>query len=235
MKDSTEDLTILIPAKSSSERCTGKNYRVFHEDKILLEIKLAQLKKYFKRSRIILFPDSDEAIRQCEQLAKKHDMDVDIIQQTVTGDFCYDFMYLVERANTEYVMRLCVTTPFLSGQDMMDMYSKLIEMRAKEGYDSCLAVQKITYHLVNEHGQPINYGYGRGHVGSELLEPMYSVEASTFILPREVAIKYRYHFGKKPYLYEFDRLKSLDINTEEDWQNARDLANIKKYAEMLER
>jgi CMP-N-acetylneuraminic acid synthetase len=233
MPKNIKNLTIIIPIKGISKRCPNKNFRPFYKEKSLLEIKLIQLSHYFTGCRILVITDICEAALIIKKTAKNIAFQIEVIVGKMSGIFSQDFKFMTSHVSTKNMMRVCVTTPFINGKNIHSMFAKFIEI-GNSKIDSLIAVEKIQKHLVDQSGMPFNYNYGSGHIGSELLTPLYVVKAGVFILKSQTARQYSYHFGKRPYLYEFDALTSLDINKEQDWNNAQNLLQCKKFISILE-
>lgn len=218
------DINVVISVKAFSERCHNKNLKLFYRDKSLLEIKILQMSNVISKDKIYVFSDSEQAAK----IAAQHG--VHFAPYAPTDSWSESFYSIVKQVRSKYVLRACVTTPFIGSDIVRDMI--LSFMQNKNDYDSIVAVEKIQSHLLSAAGAPINYLTGKEHKGSQDLEPIYSVKAGVFMLATETAKHYQYHFGKKPMLYEVPQQNAIDINSVDDWKMAQLLLSsdeIKEY------
>lgn len=207
------DITIVVPVKAFSSRCHHKNFKNFYDNKSLLDIKLSQLINVVPSEKILVFSDTDEAV----SIADKYNVKVEFY--TPTSNWSETFYNIAKKVKSKYLMRACVTAPFIGSKIIKDMIKTFLENQDK--YDSIVAVERTQSHFVAETGEPINYEVGPKHVGSQDLEPFFSVKAGVFLLETKTALEYRYHFGGKPFLYDVPYLNALDINTDGDWDVAQ--------------
>ena len=54
-------MNVIVPAKADSSRCLNKNFRPFHKNKSLLDIKIEQLLDAFEPGDIFISSDAEEA------------------------------------------------------------------------------------------------------------------------------------------------------------------------------
>ena len=72
-------------------------------------------------------------------------------------------------------------------------------------------------------GKPINYDM-QDIVTTQNLEPVYIETGAFFIFRKEVFKKYHQRIGKKPYISVIDQFEAVDIDTIEDFEFAKAVA-----------
>ncbi len=75
--------------------------------------------------------------------------------------------------------------------------------------------------MVSEGGIPINFNFGCWHKVSQKLPKVYEILWSAFIQKRSSINITKYHIGMNPYYMAFDHVKTVDIDTMEDFELAQ--------------
>lgn len=86
-------------------------------------------------------------------------------------------------------------------------------------YDSLVVAKRITHHLLDERGNPINFNFGYWHKISQDLPHIYEITWSAFIMKREMLEQAYYQIGRKPYLYQAN-FHLVDINDMDEFEAA---------------
>ncbi len=111
-----------------------------------------------------------------------------------------------------------VTSPFVDEKIYEAMIGKYFEEKNK--YDSLMSVNKIQTFIWNSK-EPINYDRDKEKwPRTQTLQPLYEVNSAAFIADIEIYKTLNDRIGNKPYLYELDKIKSFDIDWEEDFEIA---------------
>lgn len=219
---------VVIPCQTKSTRVPLKNIRNFYKDKSLLDIKLEQLKKVFASDKIYVSSE-DELV---EKIVEKHNCMFmsrpmhltgnDILQ----GDLIDNILSQLPKDDDD-VMWVQVTQPlFNSFSEMIECW----ENKKIEGFDGVVAVKTVRHHIVSEGGIPINFNFGCWHKVSQKLPKFYEILWSAFIQTRKSFELTKYHISRNPYFMPFDSIRTVDIDTLEDFENAQQF-----YAKLIEK
>ncbi len=218
-------ITAFLPCRLGSQRVPDKNIRVFAGiEGGLLKIKLDQLCNTPKIDNIIVSSNDPRVL----EFASKYDYSRIIIDErpdnlgsnTTTTD---ELIRYVPSLITEgHVLWTHVTSPFLNEDD----YAKIIECYFKQlsnGYDSLMTVLKLQG-FIWDNTKPLSYQ--RNELKwpmTQNIEPLFEVDSGVFLSSINNYKEFADRIGEKPFLYEQDKSKSIDIDWPEDFNLAERL------------
>ena len=219
----TDQIVALVPVREGSERIKSKNFINFNGGKSLLEIKIQQLKKNKKFSKIYISSDSDRA----RKIAKEHGVDF-LLRDKLMCKKETRWSDVVE-----YIMDTIPGNPIvtwtLATAPLFSRFDKAIDTFLENvgKYDSLVGVLPKKSFIINEYGQGINFNPGVWHPYSQQLKTHYEVTGSTYIGQKSNMKKWHYWFGINPYLFEVTKIESIDVDTQEDFNLAKRIYDIK--------
>lgn len=112
-----------------------------------------------------------------------------------------------------------VTQPFTKASSIKAALEKVISGQ----YDSAFsAVVLQDYMWMN--GKPFNYDM-KNIVRTQDLTPIYMETGAFFIFTKDVFTKLGQRIGNHPYIYEIDQFEAVDIDTAEDFEFAKAVAD----------
>lgn len=220
-----ENVVYLVLARASSTRVSKKPLQKFG-DITLVEWKVNQLKG-IKNAKILVSSDSQEVLDlvKCEQVethlresefAQDHNSSWSDVVQHMTKVVINKFGKDIHIAFTFPV------TPLMGTIDYIEANKEYEKNVINGDYDSLVAVNLLKEYFWDDKG-PINYKADASHIQSQLLPNIYKVTNSLYMASPEVILENKYFLGKKPYLFERDKLVAIDIDTQEDLEIARAL------------
>lgn len=115
-----------------------------------------------------------------------------------------------------------VTQPFTKAESITDALNKVLY----EGYDSAFSCEKLQDYCWYE-GKPLNYDM-KDIVTTQNLKPVYMETGAFFIFRREVFENLHQRIGEHPYMYEIDPFEAVDIDTAQDFEFAKVVAEYLK-------
>jgi N-acylneuraminate cytidylyltransferase len=86
-----------------------------------------------------------------------------------------------------------------------------------EGFDSLVGVTELKNFLLDAEGRLINNTTELPWPRTQDLAPLYEINHTVFLAPREVYIEQRNRLGRRPKLHVMDKISSMDIDWEEDF------------------
>lgn len=223
-----EKYAFFLPTRKGSERVVNKNTRTFAGiEGGILKVKLQQLLA-IDRIKTIVVSSNDEATFE---IAKSfRDDRIKIVERPeylcLSSTVIQEFInYIPSIVDAENIFWVHTTAPFADVSVLnkaLDVYEE--EVLQKKAYDSLLSVSKIQQFLWSEkENKCINHD--RTKVlwpRTQDLEPLYEINHAFYINSKENYLKFHDRIGVKPYLFELDKIHSLDI----DWGDDFALAEI---------
>lgn len=216
----------IIPAKSSSTRVPDKNWRPFHNDLSLTDIKIRQLLYALSPQDIYL---------SCDDIGKK----------TIADRYGIEFMLRKEEYASDATPWPDALHGIISGSGLPDdediawvevinplfsdyaaLFGKWAEVKTM--HDSLVLAAPLTKFLIDGRGAPVNFQYGKWHAMSQHMEPLYAWDSACVMRKRDL-LYFSYPIGRTPYIYATEE-QCVDIDTMADWELAQYL-----YAKKLER
>lgn len=220
-------VTVFLPCRKGSQRIPNKNIKPFAGYEMgLLEIKISQLLAVNEIDEILL-SSNDGAIleygyKMRNSRLKVHERDDSLgSSETSTDDVIKLASSLVREGD---VLWTHVTSPFFTSFDYMNAIKKYNEMLS-EGYDSLMSVSVVHGFLWNKN-KPINYDRNvEKWPRTQTIEPLYEINSAIFINSSKNYDLYQDRIGKKPFLYETEKVCGFDIDWPDDFMIAESIAS----------
>lgn len=211
-------LSFFLPVRSGSERVVNKNTKPFAGiEGGLLANKLRQLRETKNVDEVILSTNDNLAIEIAEsmqfptlKIIRRPDCLCD--SSTNLKDL---IRYVNGIAEFEHILWGHVTTPLVGAKqydEAVECYFEALE----NGYDSLISVNLFRNFLLNNEGSMVNNSTGLEWPRTQDLTPLYEINHAMFIAPREMFAEGR-RSGKHPKLYELEKLRSYDVDWEDDF------------------
>lgn len=223
-----EKYSFFLPTRKGSERVINKNTRTFAGiEGGILRVKLDQLLAVDRISSIIVSTNDEATINIAESF---NDPRIKIVERPeylcLSSTVIQDFInYIPTIVDAEHIFWVHTTAPFADSKvlnDALDVYERKV-IFGKE-FDSLLSVTKIQQFLWSEkENKCINHD--RTKIlwpRTQDLDPLFEINHAFYINSKENYLKFQDRIGKKPFLYELDKIHSLDI----DWGDDFALAEI---------
>ncbi|MEB2782432.1 acylneuraminate cytidylyltransferase family protein [Algoriphagus sp. C2-6-M1] len=220
-----EKVSFFLPVRKGSQRVINKSTRQFADfPGGLLELKIRQLLQSMRLDEIVLSTNDEEAIRIAREI---EDPQQKLRVEPRPDHLCLDttalsdlIRYVPSIIQSKHILWGHVTTPFVQGDD----YDLVVEQYwndLENGYDSLLSVSAFQNFLLNSEGRVFNsdskeFKWPR----TQDLPTLYEVNHAVFLAPRETYIKQNNRLGTNPALYKMDKIKSWDIDWEDDFTMA---------------
>jgi N-acylneuraminate cytidylyltransferase len=130
--------------------------------------------------------------------------------------------YVPTITSAEHILWGHVTTPLADAASydaaVEDYFASL-----DEGFDSLVGVTELKNFLLDAEGRLINNTTELPWPRTQDLAPLYEINHTVFLAPREVYIEQRNRLGRRPKLHVMDKISSMDIDWEEDFVIAETL------------
>ena len=215
-------IVAFLPMRKGSQRVKNKNIRNFAGiEGGLTFIKISQLLKVKKIDKIVV-STNDEEVKKIAKSFENEKIVIDgrpedLASSSTSTDDLISYVPSIIKEDS-IVLWTHVTSPFVDEKIYEAMIEKYFEENSK--FDSLMSVNKIQTFLWNSK-KPINYNRDKEKwPRTQTIEPLYEVNSAVFIADIEIYKTLNDRIGNKPYLYELDKIKSFDIDWEEDFEIA---------------
>lgn len=205
------DLTFVIAVRKGSKRVKSKNIKKFGPSN-LLEIKLRQVRRLFKKAPIFLSSDCEKSLR----IGKKYGVQIDYRPK----EYCNDkvpmkkvYQYLASKVNSKFICYLHVTSPFLKDKTLLNALN-LLKKNHKVKNLNVVSVTKIKEYLWYKN-KAINYD-PNNHPRSQTLPEYYGLNFAINIVNKDYMKKYGRIVANKYYPIKLTFPENIDID--EEWQ-----------------
>jgi len=210
-------MKVIIPLKTNSTRVPNKNLRPFHGGRSLFDIRAAQLRRVFPPEDVYVSSE----LPAVESIAAGYNFRFLLREERLTHnetpfDEVIDAIF-AHIPGDDDLLWTSVTDPFFDGFPRVAMTWQEVD-RTK--YDSLLVVRPLRAFILDEHGRPINHGFGPWHVTSQGLDSLLTHNFACQIVTRAAACRCRYVFGARPYLFHWTGPEA-DIDTMDDFRRAQ--------------
>ena len=219
-----DKVSFFLPTRKGSLRVKNKNTRSFASfEGGLLENKLLQLIQSKLIDEIILSTNDEDCITIAQKVMPSSDK---LIVIKRPEHLCLDttnLADLIEYAPTitdsNHILWGHVTTPLFSTTDY-DEAIKIYLNKITKGYDSLISVVELKNFLLNAKGIVVNNTTDLPWPRTQDLETLYEINHAVFLTSRDNYIHNKNRMGDKPYLYITNKIKSVDVDWEEDFKIA---------------
>ncbi|MBU0580539.1 MAG: hypothetical protein KKA19_05120 [Candidatus Margulisbacteria bacterium] len=211
----TEKISVVIPALETN-RFAPEGDLVAFGDLTLLEWKITQMRKVVENKQIYVSTPSEKAIA----IAKR--AGVNVIKRVENGELRNLIEQCANEVKENDILWTNATSPFVSAADYKSMIKEYAILDQK--YDSLVAVYKIQENIMYG-DRALNFNIESISERVDL-EPVFKITNGCFIAKKDIYQAYGKYFGKKPYLYEVDKIASLEINSIESFEITRDLISL---------
>lgn len=223
----SDRIAFFLPTRKGSQRVINKNTRPFANiEGGLLELKIKQLIQINNVDEIILSTNDEECIKIAEPFLKESSK-LKIIERP--DELCLDttnlqdlITYVPTITEADHILWGHVTTPLADAQvyeEAIDAYLK----KLGEGFDSLVSVLELKNFLLNKKGELINNTTAIPWPRTQDLEALYEINHAVFLASRNIYQNDKNRLGTKPYLFPMDKIKSMDIDWEEDFYIVEEL------------
>lgn len=215
------DITFFLPTRKGSKRVINKNTKRFANfNGGLFELKLTQLIKSNKLTEIIVSSNDEICLEIANEFLR---VDKRIKIDKRPESLCLDstnisdlVQYVPTITNSEHILWGHVTTPMVDHKiydDAIENYQEQLNNK----YDSLVSVSRLQNFLLNKKSEIINNNTNIEWPRTQDLEILFEINHAIFLTSRNNYMNLKNRIGKKPYIYEMDKIHSIDVDWEDDF------------------
>jgi len=210
----TRRIVALLPMRHRSERVPGKNYRKFGGVPLYHHIVKTLLKcGHFDRiiidtdSPIIIedvvmcFPKVDVFVRPEHLRDGKVSMNA-VISNTIT------------KLDTDFYFQTHSTNPLLTSDTIDKALTSFFDLYPM--YDSMFAVTRLQTRLWDELARAVNHNPNI-LLRTQDLSPIFEENSNFYLFTKEQLLKGGSRIGRRPMMFEVNKVEALDIDVEQDF------------------
>lgn len=225
-------VAFFLPARKGSQRVKNKNTRPFAGiEGGLLANKLEQLLAAERIDEIVLSTNDEECLSIGRKYAERSPR-LRVVERP--DELCLDttnlqdlICYVPTITSAEHILWGHVTTPLADAASydaaVEDYFASL-----DDGFDSLVGVTELKNFLLDAEGRLINNTTELPWPRTQDLAPLYEINHTVFLAPREIYIEQRNRLGRRPKLHVMDKISSMDIDWEEDFVIAEALVRSRR-------
>ena len=206
------DITFIVAVRKGSKRVKNKNIRKFGNSS-LLEIKLKQVRRVFKKAPLLLSSDCKKSLR----LGRKFNAIINHRNKKYTNNkipMPKVYKYLASLVKTKYVCYLHVTSPFLR-DDSLRKAIKIFFNKVKNSKIDCLATTTPLKEYLWFKKKAVNYNPKR-HPRSQDLKEVLSLNFAINIVKTDFMRKKGRITSDNYYSFPLRFPETIDIDNK--WQ-----------------
>ncbi|TKX29446.1 acylneuraminate cytidylyltransferase [Campylobacter sp. MIT 12-5580] len=217
-----EKISVFLPCRKGSQRILNKNTRTFGNfDFGLLQIKLHQLLNAQSVDTIYLSSNDEVVLDFAKSLKNKkifiHKRSEYLSSNEIILDELINHAY--ELIQEGEILWTHTTSPFFTAKDYDEAIAAYFANKDK-GCDSLMSVTALHGFFWNKHN-PINYDRSiKKWPSTQDTEIIYEINSAIFIANAEIYKNKNDRIGDRPYFYEIDKIKGMDIDYKEDFTMA---------------
>lgn len=219
-----KNFTAVIPVRKGSRRLPNKNILEFGESNLLIH-KIRQLKELSNLDDIIVSTDSEEMIEMAKQEGVSFQKRPAEYCDEKSKSFNQVVEYISSNIDTENLLWANCVCPLVE----KSTFEKAIKIfkNLDSNYDSVVSSLLLKEYVFDETNKPINFSVEQ-HVSSQNLPNWHLIVNGFFIAKAKDMAKWKFVYGKKPYLIELSKLEAIDIDDNQDFVLAQQIYNITK-------
>ena len=211
-------LAALMPMRHDSERVPGKNYRPFGDGRPLFHHALEALAGCPQIEAIVIDTDSPTIKEQCaERFPNVTVLDRPEHLRSAMTPMNDVLLHDAMQVESEFYVQTHSTNPLLRTETMQRAIETFLENRPS--YDSLFGVTRVQARFWNGDGQAVNHDPDV-LIRTQDLPPFFEENSCVYIFEGETLKQRHNRIGKRPYLFEIDRLEAVDIDDEVDFEIA---------------
>jgi len=215
----------LLPMKGHSERIYNKNLKNFHGRPLYQRIVNTLLDSKFI-DKVVINTDSEEIKKN---IFSEYGRKIVIIDRplNIQGDFVsmnkiieYDLNNLTDKY---HFLQTHSTNPLLKISTIDKAIEKYFDITNKNTFDSLFSVTRFQTRFYWQTGDPINHN-PNDLIRTQDLPVIYEENSNFYIFSRDSFYSNdKKRIGKRPYLFEMDKIEATDIDEPEDFIIAKKL------------
>lgn len=219
------DVSVFLPCRKGSVRVSRKNIKPFGcYSNGLIQIKLQQLLGVPEISEVVLSTNDEEIIDFGERMnapkLRIHQRAESLAGNETSTDAL--IAHARELIPEGHILWTHVTSPFLNGDAISAIISRYFAA-LNEGYDSLMTVTAIHGFLWGENG-PLNYNRQQEKwPRTQTIPPVFEINSGAFLNSSNNYAVFGDRIGRRPFLYEMDRITGFDIDWEQDFAIAESM------------
>lgn len=217
---------VLLPMKANSQRVKGKNFKPLHGKPLFAWI-LDSLLAVDEIDQVVINTDARHILAE-NGLTESDRVLIRDRKPELCGDTVSMNLILADdiaAIPAETYLMTHTTNPMLSPETIAAALAEYRAGVASGTADSLFTVNKIQTRFYRADASPVNHD-PNNLIQTQDLEPWFEENSNLYIFSSNSFAATKARIGRKPLLYEMDKLEAIDIDTPEDWALAEAIAQL---------
>ena len=209
-------IVALLPMKGVSERVPSKNLKLFN-GKPLYHIVMNTLLKSKYINQIYVNTDGDQLKKDISSNFKGDAKIIDRIEE-ICGNYVSMNQIIEHDINiidADIFIQTHSTNPLLEVETIDRAIEKMITLLESDKKASVFSVTRTQKRFYNEDATPMNHDPKM--LVTQHLKPIFEENSCFYVFTKESFIANDSRIGSTPYMFEIDKIESIDIDEPEDF------------------
>lgn len=132
--------------------------------------------------------------------------------------------YDLSKSNSDIYIQTHSTNPLLLTKTIDKAIEKFINFSRKNKYDSIFSVTKTQKRFYDENSMPLNHDPKM--LVTQHLKPIFEENSCFYIFTKKSFLSTQGRIGSSPFMYEIDKIESIDIDEKDDFIIAEAMYNL---------
>lgn len=210
------NIVALLPMKGLSERVPNKNLKLFN-GKPLYHVILNTLLQSRYINKIVVNTDGEE-LKSDLQINFKGKVTVVNRVKEICGNYVSMNKIIehdIEKIDADIFVQTHSTNPLLEIKTIDKAIEKMIELFETKESDSVFSVSKTQKRFYKKDATPMNHDPKM--LVTQHLDPIYEENSCFYIFTKKSFMANESRIGRKPHMFEIDKIESTDIDEPQDF------------------
>ena len=209
-------IVALLPMKGISERVPSKNLKSFN-GKPLYHIVMNTLLKSKYINKVYVNTDGAQLKKDINTNFKEEAIVIDRNEE-ICGNYVSMNQIIehdINMLDADIFIQTHSTNPLLEVETIDKAIEKMISLLEKDDNASVFSVSKTQKRFYNEDATPMNHDPKM--LVTQHLSPIYEENSCFYIFTKKSFLNNESRIGSVPFMYEIDKIESIDIDEPEDF------------------
>jgi CMP-N-acetylneuraminic acid synthetase len=211
--------------KGNSERVPNKNLKNFLRKPLYHRVLNVLLEsKYI--DTVIVNTDCDK-IKKDLKLNYSNKVIIHERPDSIIGDYVSMnkiIEYDLSKLNSDIYIQTHSTNPILLTKTIDSALEKFFTLKKKNKYDSIFSVTRTQKRFYDQNSLPLNHDPNM--LVTQHLNPIFEENSCFYIFSKESFLSNSSRIGFRPFMYEIDKIESIDIDDKDDFIIAEAIFNL---------
>lgn len=211
-----KNIVALLPMKGVSERVPNKNLKIFNGAP-LYHIVLKNLLNSKYINKVVINTDGEHLKKDIKSNFRDNVIIIDR-KEEIQGNYISMNKIIendIDSVDSEIYLQTHSTNPLLKTETLDLAIEKMILVTENGENDSVFSVSKTQKRFYNDDATPMNHDPKM--LTTQHLNPIYEENSCFYLFTKSSFEKAQGRIGNKPFMFEINKIESIDIDEPEDF------------------